>query len=116
MKKIFKVSYERTIELSQKDIDDLITDAFEGGINYWCGKVEVKGEYKEEYASDQISRGGTLILYDRETDNKWELTLEKFLNGIKLWAENSSGDIENTDGDDADQIIQYALFEKIVFG
>jgi len=61
--------------------------AMEGGICYWCRKAEVVGEYLGEYASDQISRGGALILHDAESAQTWELTLEKFLNGVKLYFE-----------------------------
>ena len=40
--------------------------ALDGGITYWCNKAEVIGGYLGEYASDQISRGGKLKLYDYE--------------------------------------------------
>ena len=56
--------------------------ALEGGINYWCCKAEVVGEYLGEYASEQISRGGELKLYDAEEDEVYTLTLDKLLKGI----------------------------------
>ena len=46
------------VRVSNEDIDDIMVSALEGGINYWCRKAEVKGEYLREYASDQISSGG----------------------------------------------------------
>ena len=42
------------VRVSNEDIDDIMVSALEGGINYWCRKAEVKGEYLGEYASDQI--------------------------------------------------------------
>jgi len=49
----FKVKAELEINVTQEDIDDIVTTALEGGINYWCGKVEVDGDYLGEYASEQ---------------------------------------------------------------
>ena len=51
----FKVKVELEVNVSQEDIDDIVTIALEGGINYWCRKAEVVGDYLGEYASEQIS-------------------------------------------------------------
>ena len=34
----FKVKAELEINVTQEDIDDIVTTAMEGGINYWCKK------------------------------------------------------------------------------
>ena len=65
----FRVSISLDVDLSQQDIDDIMVVALEGGINYWCREAEVVGEYLGEYASDQISRGGSLILHDAESSD-----------------------------------------------
>ena len=122
--KKFTVRAQIEVNLSQQDIDDIMVTALEGGINYWCRKAEVVGEYLGEYASDQISRGGSLILHDSESSDKWELTLEKFLNGVKLYfedgchvqVEDNRIDAGDIDAGDADCIIQFALFGEVVFG
>ena len=122
--KKFTVRPQIEVILTQQDIDDIMVTALEGGINYWCRKAKVVGEYLGECASDQISRGGTLVLYDAESSDKWELTLEKFLEGVKLYFEDGchvqvddncidAGDI---DANDADCIIQFALFGEVTFG
>ena len=112
--------------VSGDDIDDIMSAALDGGITYWCGKAEVVGEYLGEYASEQISRGGTLKLYDIEDPKTvYELTLDKFLNGLRLWIENERAftlteagrlDVGQIDAAAADTIIQYALFCDIVYG
>ena len=122
----FKVRVSLTLLVTQEDIDDIMVGALEGGINYWCSEAEVVGEYLGEYASEQISNGGTLRLHDIETDEIYELTRQKFLNGIKLWftsglagdAIRSDGTIDtcNVDGCAADAIVQLALFGEVVFG
>ena len=112
--------------VSDGDIDDIMSAALDGGITYWCGRAEVVGEYLGEYASEQISRGGTLKLFDiEEPKTVYELTLDKFLNGLRLWIENERAfqlteagrlDICQIDAAAADTIIQYALFCDIVYG
>ena len=122
--KKFTVRPQIEVNLTQQDIDDIMVTALGGGINYWCREAEVVGKYLGEYASDQISRGGSLILHDADSSDKWELTREKFLEGVKRYFEDGchiqvddgcidTGDI---DAGDADCIIQFALFGEVQFG
>lgn len=111
--------------ISNEDIDDIMSAALDGGITYWCRKAEVVGEYRGEYASEQISWGGSLKLYDMESEDVWELTFEKFMTGLRLWIEEERPymviegiklDVSSIDAPAADAIIQYALFNDIIFG
>lgn len=126
-KKVFPVKAEIEVKLAEEDIDDIMVGALEGGINYWCREAEVIEEKRvADWGHEQIARGGVLIIHDAESSDKWELTLEKFLNGFKLWLENdgdeygavSGGVVDccNIDASCADSIIQYALFGELVFG
>ena len=120
------VSVAFSFVVSDEDIDDIMSAALDGGITYWCGRAEVVGEYLGEYASEQISRGGTLKLYDIEDPKTvYELTLDKFLNGLRLWIENERAfqlteagrlDVGQIDAAAADTIIQYALFCDVIYG
>lgn len=127
MEKKFEVRAEIRIELTQENIDDIMVTALEGGITYWCSEASPEcGELLKEYPSEQISRGGALLLYDFEEEAYRRLDLEKFLKGFKLWVENGGdeyGAIEdgkvdccNIDADCADAIIQYALFGEVIYG
>lgn len=93
-------------------------------------KQRCRGEYLGEFASDQISRGGTLLLYDVEERKYEELTKEKFLAGMKRYLEHPiykdtiypgthEGryllDCTLIDAPVSDMIIQYALFGEIVY-
>ena len=80
-----------------------------------------------DWGHEQIARDGLLVLHDIEDpDQTWELTLEKFLKGFKLWIEAgkdvysvvSDGEVDpcNIDAGCADEIVQYALFGELVFG
>ena len=120
---------------TSEEISDLIIGALEGGINYWCGKVilvkdrfdkifkGVKPEDQEkvQYASDLIGLGGELILVGiDEPEERWVLTKEEVLEGIKMYCEENDITeeelMDNYDADSCDQIIQYGLFGKIFFG
>lgn len=125
--KKFTIHAQLHVKLTLEDIDDIMAGALEGGINYWCSKAEVVGDYLGEYGSQQIARGGELILHDAESEDKWKLNLPKFMNGVKLWIENgddryeavnSNGTIDpcQIDGEMADMIIQYAIFGELIFG
>lgn len=126
--KTIDMKVEKTLKITEEDIDDIMVSALEGGINYWCCEAEVVEEKRvADWGHEQIARGGCLILHDAESDDKWELTLEKLLKGIKLWYENyrdeycvvqvdGTLDCGNVDAEIADIIVQYALFDEVVFG
>ena len=114
-------------KLNMQDIDDIMACALEGGINYWCSEAKVIGEYLGEYASEQISRGGILELYDTENDEVYLFDIKKFIQGFEAWVENgydyngavsANGKVDTSliDAGDADTIIQLALFDEIVYG
>ena len=127
-----KIKVETEIVVEPQHIDDLMVTALEGGINYWCRKAKIISCPRPEdlaenvaaenvLASDVISKGGVLEMYDAESNDKWELTLEKFLKGLKWYCEkfgytDMEDLIDNHDADTADSIVQYALFDEIVFG
>ena len=122
--KTFTVKPNMEISLTRQDIDDIMCCALEGGINYWSYNVEVVGDYLGEYASEQISRGGELNIYEVESGEKYTLTRKKFLNGVKLCMEqgyhvaleNNAVDPGDMDSEDADRIVQLALFEDVIYG
>lgn len=116
--------------VTDEDIDDIMVSALEGGINHWCAEAKVQGEYLGEFASDQISRGGTLLLYDAKGRKYEELTKEKFLVGLKCYLkhplyedtiypgtheERLLVDCTLIDAPASDMIIQYALFGEVVY-
>lgn len=130
-----KVVVTKSHEFSTENINDLICTALEGGINYWCGNAEIvmnadkktfagvsaEDQSNVHYASEAIGYGGKLTLTDAEDeDESWELDLPKMLKGIKMYCEDRNEPlselIDNHDADTADSIIQYALFDEIVYG
>ena len=123
----FSITVIKEVNITAEDIDDIMCSALDGGITYWCNRAKVVGKYLGEYASEQISRGGSLILHDAEEDKCYILTIHNLLNGIKkAIAENYYSDYEwvvgnkldtcQVDACVADVIIQLALFDDVVYG
>ena len=124
----YTIKATTTVQVTGQDIDDIMVAAMEGGINYWCNYAYVDGDtYLGEYASEEISRGGKLILHDAEDDAEYVLTLEKLLKGIRiaieedfyseyLWASEGKIDCCRIDAAVADVIVQLAIFGEVVYG
>ncbi len=116
------------IVVTQEDVDDIMSTALDSSmLQCWCSEVNVVGRYLGEYASEQISREGELEFYETEDETYRSLTLKNFKEGLlKYLSEDHAPITRRHDGtwevdpgmiDEvaADEIIQYALFEEIVY-
>ena len=125
MEKTFSIAVTTNYKITEQQIRDLLTTAFEGGINYWCQEVHILVNPKSSmFTADALINGGVLEFVDADDDTdkaeRWTMTLNELLIGIKLEVEtNAWGSVEDMledcDADVADNIIQYALFGKLVF-
>ncbi|MFW6272947.1 MAG: hypothetical protein ACOC2U_04115 [bacterium] len=114
----------KEFKFTKENIDDLMVAALEGGINYWAVKAIKHKEPTEDLknvnmASDYISRGGELIIVTIDGE-KLPLNHENFMKGLEmvirdLGSNDAEEFMDNHDADTADQIIQYALFNEIVY-
>ena len=68
----FEVELELKARVTMQDIDDIMCTALDGGITGWCRAAKPVGKRLGEYAHEQIARGGSLMLYDAESSDKWE--------------------------------------------
>ena len=109
-----------SITVTDEMIDGWLSGAFEGGSTYWCSGIKVKdGDYKgTKYASDCVSKGGTVIV-----DGKHEVTKQKLLDALVWLAENKYTKVVDRllqpgvhDADDSDVIFQVACFGEVVYG
>lgn len=138
MENYIKVDF--SVAVTDEDIDDIMSSAL-NWISYWCENVEVVGEFLGEYANEQISNDGELIFHTIEdpVDEtpeilEYKLDKDKFLSAIAVWLSELSDeekggiiikgcayneftlDVGQIDGARADEIIQIALFDEVVFG
>lgn len=111
----------QTVDIPRQMVSDIMCTALEGGINYWCDAVSAE-EWPEEaeYASDVIGFGSVLEIHDAEDDETYRLTLEMFLDGLGKAAAHYGQSVEqfydNHDAEYADLVVQFALFDKVVYG
>ena len=106
-------------DVEDKLIDNIMVTALEGGINYWCEKVEVKDkDYKgKEFASDVISAGGVLVFHYSDGEETVELTKGKLLKAIlDEYNHFSEDELEESDAGVIDQLIQLAVFNDQIYG
>ena len=108
----------KPIEVTDEHLENVLVGAFEGGSNYWATKVKVKDDdYKgAEFASGVVSQGGELYIYSE--GSKYLLTKASLINGLQQYL-NESKHKNWPDGGDSmtdDVILQYALFEEVVYG
>lgn len=127
-------SFPHTIILTPEDIDDIICTAHYGGISYWCDGVRYDGSQKKTTAECLLSGGGVQYHLEEEFEDgveEYTLTLEKLVKGVQMYVmdwvakpksfycilDGECGiDTANIDAEVADCIIQYALFDDIIFG
>lgn len=123
-----RVRVQIDLVVTQEDIDDIMSNALDA-ITYWCDEATVVGDYLGQYASDQISRGGKIMLHDFEEETDHCLDREKFMDGLKAWVWKPVGpdclyqkdgelriDPAEADAVVSDAIIQYALFGDVIYG
>jgi hypothetical protein len=116
--------------LTEEDIENIIVTAIEGGINYW-GHIKrrvidwtdkPKNVPPSQWATKLLLEGKsvTIVECDEDSDEvvNHELTLEKVIQGFaKNYKERPwDNNIETGDADTASCIIQYAIFDDVVYG
>ena len=127
---------DKTINITEEDIGDIVCAALEGGIGYWAcldnmdevwSNEENKCKSYSEIATDILLNDGEIRFLDAEDHSTiiGAMTFEKLINGLyKYLIENSDVvDFENLcidtsyiDCDAADMIFQYGLFGDFVYG
>ena len=109
------------VKYDGKDLHYILCGALEGGIDYWGylkqHATKPKGINWYVWCTEILLDGKHIVIGDVESDDEWSLTLENLIEGIKKnHIERPHSNKDNYDADDYDCIIQYALFDKLVFG
>lgn len=127
------------ITITGEDIEDILVTAFEGGIGYWCPQAEPREDTKlkqepHEPTSIFLTRAllveGMIRLHEVcEGEDKWHyLTPRDLVRGVEKWFRLRAGqhrtpsldggrlDTGDIDVVEADVIVQYALFNEVVYG
>ena len=121
----------RTVEISDKLIEDILCTAFEGGITYWADNVscednkdmkEVSG-WKHEYLTKTKKKDAAMYIHTEE-GGKVKITKSLILEALQQMGDPKykctkalSRILEETyDADDADIVVQTACFGEVVYG
>lgn len=123
-KPIYQMCVSGTVEVTEKDLGDIMTMALDGGIAHWCDLIETIGERSDLSISEELAKGAVLALHDLGSKMVYSLTRAAFLKGIWLFlndiprscVQNGKLDTSQIDAEDADFIVQLALFGEIVYG
>lgn len=116
-------------KVTQEMIDDILCSAFEGGINYWAATAYPEDNVWPEnatYVSECLSRGVNICIEDLEEDDElgnrmmYVLSLQDFVRGLEMAVIHRGSNLhdfyENHDAEDADIVVQFAIFGRIVYG
>ena len=123
------------LELDNQFVEDVIVGALEGGSNYWIDHVKINhpgGANPKDvpvsiWGAHALINGGFIVFYF--DDDIARLELGQFIKGVGLWIKTNPSSMEIIkvngkftidtciiDAGDADNILQYALFEEVVYG
>lgn len=111
--------------IKDEDIDCIMKEALDTGIWYWCERVSIASVCKEWNDYQQISKNGILLL--KTKNGIFFLDKEDFIKGIRKAIYDDYNLLNIVDGklyidtfyidaDIADRIVQYAVFDKIIYG
>ena len=111
MKRIIEIK----IEVTDAQIEEILSAALDCS-TYWADDVYCPRTRNEPapdlYMSETLTHGYKLKIHDVEEDRWRELTLTKFLKGLQL---SPRFDYDDYDSLDAEQVVQKALFGKVVY-
>lgn len=109
-------------KISNRDIFDMLITAFEGGINYWCGKIDA-GKLGHVSASKAFAMGqlDSIMLLDNEEEKWVRLSQENVRKGLRIMAKKYTRHFndminDNADAITADVFIQCAVFGETIYG
>ena len=121
------VEITNQVVITRNEIEGIIVNGIEGGIRYWCYHIEEnlkdgtyirEGKPKETPLSVWVTKlvldGKEVGFFDGE-ETKY-LSLENLVSSFKHHITNGRADLEDYDSEDADYIIQRALYGSVVFG
>jgi hypothetical protein len=126
------ITIQVPVELDNQFFEDIVVTMLEGGSNYWVDHITInhpegekpKGVPVAIWAASAINKGGYITIFVQHEGDAHDLppgniNKEILVSGVQQWINNHKippEAIENYDADDADAILQYARFGKLVFG
>lgn len=109
---VLSKNYKITKLVSAEDIENIINDALDHGSTYWVDDFKAVRAKGIKYDAEALTHGGYIMVHDLEAE-KWHcLTLKKVLKGLGRFDRA----IADYDGQDADAVLQLAIFGELIYG
>ena len=122
----------RRLEISDELIENVLAEAFMGGIVYWADNISCEdikdmkkvGGWKHEYLTKTKKKDAVMYIHETETGEKHPITKKSIIGALqkmdnpKYKHRKALKRIldESYDACDADIVVQMACFKEIVFG
>lgn len=118
---------EMDVDYDDEFLEDIIVTAFEGGSNYWIERIKgfqnekPKGTPVSVWVFDHLRKGETITLC-MENDERAFLTMDRLKYGVKRYFSGKQDHIHlpldagDYDAGMADSVIQYAVFNDVIYG
>lgn len=123
---LMTISEPIKVNLTVEDINDILSAATSLGIKHWCKEVIAYGERRQGNRNAQRLLAGGSISFCREYKGSYIyhiLTLERLIKGIKRYLQDDCEIVDEGGYVEylkitpkiGDHIVQYALFNKILY-
>jgi len=106
-----------TLQLSAQDVSDVLTAAFEGGIDHWCDTVRRTAPSARRYACEALAMDGVPLALVTQEGDTYLLDRAALCRGLGLYAQKHGWpeDLGDIDAEAADLIVQYAVFGEVMY-
>ena len=112
-----------TLFIGVSDVDRLLTKVLEDTA-YWYHHAEIVSMLTDNYIEKQVARGGVVRFYLHNGTHR-DLTIRALVHGLRIWFKKEPDysviyngnvvDVLAIGKEDADRILQYSLFGKVLF-
>lgn len=111
----------------EKLVNEVVSCALGGGIGYWACLDNTTQDWAaigrcesiEDHAVKVLMSGGNLHFLEEGGRDQWDLNIGKLVEGIVQYLEECESSVDDMDfeidTEDADCIVQYALFGELVY-
>lgn len=114
-----KPYFEVKILIHEKEVRELLVNAFEGGSNYWYYDLERLGPIRTPYLSEDCATDGFKIRSMEHDGEQYTVTPDMYNKALQELYDNYQGKfdrLENADGDVADCFLQILCFGQVELG
>lgn len=129
-KPFMTIKVPTSFEIEEERIQDLLTEALEGGSNHWYlikeyryPEGKTKADFEFQHVEVPFAEGGAIVFEDSHDGKKKDYVLDRAAmeKGLTLMASKFGAHWntflqENDDAETGDVFLQLALFGEVIYG